>query len=96
MKTLMNTMARWLRGSVLLILSLCLVYVGTAAASEKKSFLDTVKNVGEPFDSRSVQQVQPVVEATVLSKEVFQGGSFRVLARKEQIERYKCSSCHGD
>lgn len=96
MKTLMNIKVRWWQVSVWLILALLLVDVGTGAASEKKSFLDTVKAVDEKFDSRSVHQVQPVTGATVLAGEEYQGGPFRVLARKEQIERYKCSSCHGD
>ena len=96
MNTLMKRMTRWLGGSVLLILVFFLLNGGTGSASEKKSFLDTVKNVGEPFDNRSVHQVQPVTQATVLAGEEYQGGPFRVLARKEQIERYKCSNCHGD
>ncbi len=96
MHTLINRTARWLGGSVVLILALFLLNAGTVSASEKKSFLDTVKTVGEPFDNRSVHQVQPVTQATVLAGEEYQGGPFRVLARKEQIERYKCSSCHGD
>ncbi|MBU1566533.1 MAG: hypothetical protein KJ630_13015 [Proteobacteria bacterium] len=96
MKTLMNGMARWLWGSFLLIPALLLVCVGTGAASEKKPFLDTIKSVDAPFDSRSVQQVQPVPQPTVVAKEEYQGGQFRVLARKEQIERHKCSNCHGE
>ncbi len=96
MNTLMNRRARWLGGSVLLILAFFLVGDGTGSASEKKSFIDTVKTVDEPFDNRSVHQVQPVTQATVLAGEEYQGGPFRVLARKENIERYRCSSCHGD
>lgn len=68
---------------------------GFAGASES-AFIDTVKNQDGPFDNRSVAQVQPVTEKTVLVKEPYQGGSFRVLARKQDIERYKCSSCHTD
>jgi hypothetical protein len=64
--------------------------------ASEKSFLDEVKDVNEPFDSRSVSQVRPIAQPTVLAKEEYQGGSFRVLARKQEIERYKCSSCHTD
>ena len=88
-------MARWLGGSVLLA-ALFLAGGGSGLASEKKSFLDSVKDVDKPFDSRSVRQVQPITQATVLVQEESQGGPFRVLARKEQIERYRCSNCHGD
>jgi nitrate reductase cytochrome c-type subunit len=89
-------MARWLGGSVVLILAFFLLNAGTVSANEKQSFLDTVKTVGEPFDNRSVHQVQPVTQVTVLAGEEYQGGPFRVLARKEQVERYRCSNCHGD
>jgi hypothetical protein len=68
---------------------------GFVAASESL-FIDSVKNSNEPFDNRSVTQVQPVIDKTVLVKEQYQGGSFRVLARKQDIERYKCTSCHTD
>jgi hypothetical protein len=64
--------------------------------ASETSFLDAVKDANEPFDNRSVSQVRPIVQPTVLAKEEFQGGSFRVLARKQEIERYKCSSCHTD
>ncbi len=80
----------------MLLLTFFLVYLGIGVASEKKSFLDTIKDIDEPFNSRSVHQVQPVTQPTVLAKEEYQGGSFRVLARKEEVERYRCSSCHTD
>lgn len=96
MKTLINGMTGWWRGSVLLLLTFFLVYLGIGVASEKKSFLDTIKDIDQPFNSRSVHQVQPVTQPTVLAKEEYQAGSFRVLARKEEVERYRCSSCHTD
>ena len=74
-----------------LILSLAL----TAMAAEE-SFLNAIKEIDKPFNARSVTQVKPVIEETVLAKETYQGGSFRVLARKQDIQRYKCSSCHTD
>lgn len=77
----------------LTLITLVLLIPGQGGA-EEASFLDQVKSIHEPFDSRSVQQVRPVVQPTVLAKENYQGGSFRVLARKQDMERYKCSSCH--
>jgi hypothetical protein len=96
MKILRNRTAGRLGRGVLLILALYLVDVGIGLASEKKSFLDKVKEIDEPFDARSVSQVQPVTLPTVLAKEEYQGGPFRVLARKQDIERFRCSSCHGE
>ena len=80
-------------GSILLLLCIMLLDARPGAASDT-SLLDTIKNVDEPFDSRSVSQVRPIVQPTVLAREKYQGGPFRVLARKQDIERYKCSSCH--
>lgn len=77
----------------LMLLILVLLDSSWGAASGP-SFLDTVKAGDAPFDSHSVRQVLPVSQPTVVAKEEFQGGSFRVLARKQEIERYRCSSCH--
>ncbi len=63
-------------------------------AASESSFIDTVKNSDGPFDNRSVTAVQPITDETVLAQELYQGGSFRVLTRKQDIERYRCSSCH--
>ena len=95
MKTIATHLIRKLPTIFVCLFALLLGSSGSMEASDK-SFLDSVKESDEPFDNRSVSQVQPVVEKTVLAKEVDQTGSFRVLARKQEIERYKCSSCHTD
>ncbi|MBW1634824.1 MAG: hypothetical protein JRJ68_00990 [Deltaproteobacteria bacterium] len=69
---------------------------GTVLAANEKSLLTEIKEFNKPFDSLSVKQVQPVTRKTVKAREKYQGGSFQVLARKQAIERYKCSSCHKD
>lgn len=79
--------------SYLLIL-LCSAGVVTPANASQKSFLDEVKRTEKKFDNRSVPLDKQVIQETVLAKEKYQGGSFRVLARKNKIGRYKCSSCH--
>lgn len=73
-----------------------LLFAAYPLAASESSVVDRVKSVEEPFDSRSVKQVLPIVEETVLVKEGYQGKPFRVLARKQAIERYKCTSCHGE
>jgi hypothetical protein len=93
MKRLVHRTAGWLPAAFLLLL--ILAGVQPVAASEK-SFLDEVKAVNTPFDNRAVAQVLPVTQPTVLAREEYQGGSFRVLARKQEIERFKCSNCHTD
>ena len=77
----------------LLLLTLFFFDTKWSAASEA-SFLETVKGHDVSFDNRSVRQVLPVSQPTVLAKEEYQGGTFQVLARKQEIERYRCSSCH--
>lgn len=76
-----------------LLLVLLLLRSDWGAASGP-SFQDTIRNGDAPFDSQSVRQVLPVSQPTVLAREEYQGGTFRVLARKQAIERYRCSSCH--
>lgn len=69
------------------------LFVLQVDASEK-SFMEEIKKADTPFDNRAVALAKQVTEESVLSKESYQGGSFRVLARKKMIGRYKCSSCH--
>ena len=78
-----------------LMIVLIMAYPRVSTASEQ-SFLDEIKKKDAPFDNRSVKQVRPVIEQSVLAQDEDQGGSFRVLARKQSITRYKCSSCHTD
>lgn len=92
MERLTNLRAKGPAAALLLLALFC--QVGWAAASET-SFLDTIKAQDEPFDSHAVRQGLPVTQPTVLAREEYQGGSFRVLARKQAIERFRCSSCHG-
>ena len=95
MKTYTRPLFLGLLGVTVLVLAQLPLFCGSSAASEK-SFLGSVKKTIAPFDTHSVEQVQPIVEETVPAKEQYQGGSFRVLARKSHIQRYKCSSCHSE
>ncbi len=78
--------------AISVLLMIVMLRDGAVVAASEKSLLEEVKGVNEPFDSQSVKQVRPVTQKTVLAKEEYQGGSFRVLARKHLIGRYKCSS----
>jgi hypothetical protein len=82
--------------AISVLLMIVLLRTGAVAIASDKSLLEEIKGVNEPFDSQSVKQVRPVTRKTVLAKDEYQGGSFRVLARKHLIGRYKCSSCHTD
>ncbi|SHO50437.1 cytochrome c3 family protein [Desulfopila aestuarii] len=76
-----------------LLLIMAFGFLTDAAASES-SFVDEIKNTNERFDTRAVPLARQVTEESVLAMEEYQGGSFRVLARKKSIERYRCSRCH--
>jgi hypothetical protein len=87
-------MTKTLYSALFLLLGIALINA-TRAAGEQ-SVLDEISKAEDRFDNRAVPLVRQVIEDTVLAREEYQGGSFRVLARKSQIERYKCSSCHTD
>lgn len=80
--------------SLLLWVSLILVCTSTMASSP--SVLGTVESAVEPYDNSNIEAVRPIAAETVLSRERYQGGTFKVLARKQNIERFRCSSCHTD
>lgn len=70
--------------------------ISAQAGASEGGLLDRIKEVEAPFDNRTVVQAQPVVAPTVLAKEEHEGAPIKVLARKQAIERYPCSSCHND
>lgn len=79
-----------------LLLLLCITLISDSGAASEKSVLDIINTAEDRFDSRAVPLFKQVTDETVLAGEEYQGGPFWVLARKSQIERYKCSSCHTD
>lgn len=75
----------------------CLFLGGLAAGSlfaSESSFLEKIKSSDEAFDESIVPVEKPILDKTVTVKEQYNGESFQVLARKPEINRYKCSSCH--
>ena len=75
------------------IIGWSLLHPHVSAASEG-SVLDRIGIATAPYDNSAVDSVQPITEETVAAKERNQGGTFKILARKKNIERYPCSSCH--
>lgn len=86
---------RYLLGAAVLLSStLLLGHPIPAQASTRASVLDRIERTSETYDNSAIDSVQPLTEKTVLARERYQGGTFRVLARKDKIERFRCSSCH--
>ena len=58
------------------------------------SVLERIHDAEKPFDSMQIESAHQLPVKTVVAKESYQGGVFRVLARKGAISRYRCSVCH--
>ncbi len=74
-----------------ILLLLCL----DAGASDE-SVLDRINKANEPFDGSKIESAYALPMKTVRAKEPYQGGTFRLLARKDSIARFRCSVCHTD
>lgn len=72
------------------------VTLSLQAQASESSFLDEIKDIQEKFDGRAVEKVRPVTRNSVLAKEQYNGRPFRVLTRKNEINRFTCSNCHTD
>lgn len=66
------------------------------ALASGQSLLDEIKAATEPVDNSKIESVHALAVKTVQADETYQGGTFRVLARKDKITRYRCSVCHSD
>ncbi|MFC1843775.1 hypothetical protein ACFLZ5_03205 [Thermodesulfobacteriota bacterium] len=58
------------------------------------SVLERIHAADQPFDNMQIESAHQLSVKTVVAKESYQGGAFRVLARKDAISRYRCSVCH--
>jgi len=58
------------------------------------SVLERIHAAEQPFDKLQIGSAYQLPVNTVLAKETYQGGVFRVLGRKHAISRYRCSVCH--
>ncbi len=67
-----------------------------SGAPGSESVTDRISHATEPYDSMSITTAYPLTDKTVQAKEKYQGGSFKVLARKDKISRFRCSVCHND
>ena len=84
------------RSSLLfLVLGIVLLSCQIALASND-SVLDRINEADEPFDTMKIESAYTLSVKTVRAKEPYQGGTFRVLARKDSISRFRCSVCHTD
>lgn len=71
------------------------LFVPLPVAANEGSVLVRITKEEAPGSGKDLDSVRPLNERTVLARERYQGGPFRVLSRKEKIERYPCAGCHG-
>jgi len=77
--------------------ALLVIFSGWYAYSGQGRVVETYKNANIPFDDeKSVNAVLVLPGNTVLVKTNYQGGRFWTEARKDKIERFKCSQCHNN
>ncbi len=82
-------------GSCLFFLAAGLVFVTCPAVrAGQGSVLERIHAAEESFDNLKIETAHQLTLKTVVAKESYQGGEFRVLARKDQISRFRCSVCH--
>ncbi len=79
---------------IVLLLAVFLFPCLQVHASQGKSIKDRAMAANKPFNNAAMDSVHPLPVKSVQAKVQYQGGPFRVLTRKDQIERYKCSRCH--
>ena len=75
------------------ILLTALLLTSQLAFARQGSVLERIHEADQPFDNMQIESAHQLSVKTVLSKESYQGGAFRVLTRKDDIGRYRCSVC---
>ena len=79
---------------IILLFGALLPVTGGPAVAEMRTIIDRIQEADIPFDNAQIEAVTPLAVTTVIAREQYQGGAFRVLARKDAIGRFKCSVCH--
>lgn len=81
-----------------LLLAVLLVLSGPplALAAGGESVRDRFEEAQAPFDATAIESAHAIPLPKVEALEPGPGGPFQVLARKGEIGRYRCSSCHTD
>ncbi|MBU0673916.1 MAG: hypothetical protein KJ950_04665 [Proteobacteria bacterium] len=73
-----------------------ILMTSTFVLAEQGSVLERIQAADQPFKPLQIESAHELTSTTVIAQESYQGGSFRVLARKEFIGRFRCSVCHSD
>jgi len=77
-----------------LLLPGALIMASSGVMAGQGSVLEKIHAAEGAFDSLQLETAHQLDLQTVEALELYQGGKFRVLARKESIKRFRCSVCH--
>lgn len=80
--------------SNLLFFVLGAILLSSQSAIAGQGVLEQIQAADNPFDNMKIETAYQLPVKTVLALESHQGKTFRVLARKDSIGRYRCSVCH--
>jgi len=84
-------------GMLLLVLAPGTVFMsGVSSIASSGGVMERIHHADKPYDSMKMDKAYHQQVKTVRAKESWQGGMFRVLARKDAITRFRCSVCHTD
>ena len=83
----------YLPGLISFVLAVVLI-ISPAVMAGQGSVFERNHAADEPFDNQKIESAHQLTLKTVVAKKSYQGGEFRVLARKESIKRFRCSVCH--
>ncbi len=79
--------------SSLFLIVLWTVLLSGQTAIARQGVLEQIKATDDPFDPMKIETAYQLPVKTVLAKESYQGGTFRVLARKDFIQsKLLCTS----
>jgi hypothetical protein len=71
------------------------VFMGVSAFSREDGVIRKIKEAKQGLDPKTMVQASiPVPRNIVKANVPYQGGDFYIDGRKDQISKFKCSSCH--
>jgi hypothetical protein len=84
-------------GLLLLVLAPGAVFMsGGYVMASDGGVMERIHHAEEPLEDIEIETAYQQPVKTVRAKESWQGGPFKVLARKDSITRFRCSVCHTD
>lgn len=89
--------SKLITGCFLIWVMIAVLVFSCLASGEADSVMSRIKQAQKKLDpDKQVTTAIPIPENIIRVKEPYQGGTFYTLPRKNEISRFKCSSCHGD